>query len=184
MIVGTLHSSVPFSVDFCDSVSLVIFTLCNVFMFPSCLDFTLSQGEISSRLHLAHRQPTVPWIHRSHWNLCGFDCQFRFAAVWVMPTLRGYPCRRVHPARTLERELHVRHADPRCHVFIYLQKQRTLTKMSLQSVTGIISFSSSSLLSRLTSGQIYHLDDGATIYSYHYTLAVEIMARDHGFKCV
>lgn len=41
-----------------------------------------------------------------------------------MPTLRGNPCRRVHPARTLEGELDVSHADPGCHIFINLLTQK------------------------------------------------------------
>lgn len=49
-------------------------------------------------------------------------------AVWVMPTLRGDPCRRVHPARTLKGEFDVCHADPGCHVFIYLWEQVTFTR--------------------------------------------------------
>lgn len=69
--------------------------------FCNCLDFWAS---ITERLQLPL------WI----------------CAVWLMPTLGGHPCGRVHPAGTLEGEFDVRHADPGCHVFIYLWAEVTM----------------------------------------------------------
>lgn len=61
---GSRHSSIKLRPHCCQS-SLAIFTFYNQFMFPSCLDFTVSQGKISHRLHLAQRQSRVCCIHHS-----------------------------------------------------------------------------------------------------------------------
>lgn len=56
-------------------------------MFPSCLDFTVSLGEISCRLHLAQRQSRVPCIYFSHSSLCGFSCHFgSVLCEWCLPS--------------------------------------------------------------------------------------------------
>lgn len=67
--------------------SLVIFLVHNQFMFPSCLDFTVSLGEICCRLHLAQRQSRVPCIYFSHSSLCGFSCHFgSVLCEWCLPS--------------------------------------------------------------------------------------------------
>lgn len=51
---------------------------------------------------------------------------------WVISTFWCHPCWRVHPAWTLERELHVCHAYPSSHVIINLVswKQNTIIRIS------------------------------------------------------
>lgn len=67
--------------------SLVIFSFCNQFTFPTCLDLSLSLGEISCRLHLALWRSRVPRIHHSRSSLCGFSCHFGSVLYkWCLPS--------------------------------------------------------------------------------------------------
>ena len=80
------HSSVKLKPHW-NQITLVIFTFHNQFMFPSCLNFPVSQGEICWRSHLAQRQLRESCIHHSRTSLCGFCCHFRSVLYeWCLPS--------------------------------------------------------------------------------------------------
>lgn len=120
-------------------VPWVVFTFRNEFMLQTSSDLMSFSEEISCRLHLALWQPRVPWNHQSRSSLLRFQLSLWICAVWATPTLWGHPSRRVHPAGTLEGELDICHADPGCHVFIYLwrHKTRDVTRCLFQWQGGI-----------------------------------------------
>lgn len=135
-------------------------------------DFGVSRGEISRRSHLVLSSLHPSFTLEPEW----FQLSLWVCAVWVMRTLGGYPRRRVHPARTLEGELDVCHADPGCHIFIYLRKQGR--PAAIRHHFSLLQFSGLFIISdNWTSA-------AATTLSYHHALAVEIVARDHGFQGV
>lgn len=81
---------------------------------------------------LCKREPSADYVcFYNHLDFCAsiterLQLPLWICAVWLMPTLGGHPCGRVHPARTLKGEFDVCHADPGCHVFVYLWEQVTL----------------------------------------------------------
>lgn len=117
-----MHSTVKLN-SHCNKRSLVIV------QFISCLSFHLAQislypTEKSAADYIFLRDSQwKPSIHNLRCSLCCFCCHFWSELFWEMRTLRGHPCRRVHSTRTLKGKLDICHADPGCHVFIYLWKQ-------------------------------------------------------------
>lgn len=156
-------------------------------MFPSCLDFTVSRGEISCRLHLAQRPSWVPSIYFSRSGLCGFSCHFRSALYeWCLPSGATHAGEYILPGHWKENltsamlilavmsssicgnEEH----QVRCHFLLVL-------------FSGATQFL---LIGHLSNSwvKLYYKKSHAEIITspYHNTLAVEIVAGDHGFKCV
>lgn len=108
----------------CSRGSLVIFTSSKQVTTLCLYGFTVTLSEVICRLHLFSETVLSSVDPSFTAELNWLQLPLWMWVVWVMPTLRGYPRRRVHPARTLEGELDICHADSGCHIFINLWKQK------------------------------------------------------------